>query len=302
VYNKAVKISVVINTRNESSNIERAIASIKSFADEIIVVDMESSDDTVKKAKKAGAVVFPHKNTQYVEPARNFAIKKATGDWIFILDADEEVQPALVKELKKIAKEGKYHFVRIPRKNIIFGKWMEHARWWPDYNIRFFKKNAVTWDDEIHSIPITVGDGINLEENVSLAIIHHNYQTVEQYLDRLNRYTTVQAAHLIKIKNVTARDFIVRPSSEFLTRYFAGHGYKDGMHGLALSLLQSFSELIVVAKAWQKNDFAETDAPLREVTKALKETQKEINYWSAHAHVEEGGSVVDQVKRKFKLP
>lgn len=302
MYNKAVKISVVINTKNESSNIERAIASIKSFADEIIVVDMESTDDTVKKAKRAGAQVFNHKDTQYVEPARNFAIKKATGDWIFILDADEEAQKELVKKLTEIAEDGKYQFVRIPRKNIIFGKWMQHARWWPDYNIRFFKKNAVTWDDEIHSIPVTIGDGVNIEEKESFAIIHHNYQTIEQYLDRLNRYTTVQAKYLVQTKEVTPRDFIKRPTAEFLTRYFAGEGYKDGVHGLALSLLQSFSELIVVAKAWQAAGFQETKTSAKEITVALKETQKEINYWSAHARIEEGGGVVDQVKRKFKLP
>jgi hypothetical protein len=179
---------------------------------------------------------------------------------------------------------------------------MEHARWWPDYNIRFFKKNAVTWDDEIHSIPVTVGDGINIEEKESVAIIHHNYQTIEQYIDRLNRYTTVQAKYLIQTKSVSAPDFIKRPASEFLTRYFAGHGYKDGMHGLALSLLQSFSELIVVAKAWQSNGFSENKNTLNEVTGVLKETQKEVNYWSAHARISEGGGVVDKVKRKFKLP
>src|SRR3989344_3276878 len=134
------KISVVINTLNEEANLPRALASVKSFANEIVVVDMMSDDKTVEIAKKAGAKVYEFKRVGYVEPARNFAISKAEGDWIFILDADEELTASLSRELSKIAKNGSADYVRVPRKNMIFGKWVEHSRWWPDYNIRFFKK------------------------------------------------------------------------------------------------------------------------------------------------------------------
>ncbi|MEK7188473.1 MAG: glycosyltransferase family 2 protein, partial [Patescibacteria group bacterium] len=148
------KISVVINTLNEAKNLPRAIASIKNFADEIVVVDMRSDDKTVGVAKKLGAKVYLHERTSYVEPARNFAISKVMSQsdsqrsqWVLILDADEEVPDTLAQKLKESMEKNKGDYFRIPRKNIIFGKWMQHSRWWPDFNIRFFKKGFVSWSE-----------------------------------------------------------------------------------------------------------------------------------------------------------
>lgn len=298
----SMSVSVVINTLNEEHNIARAIKSIRDFANEIIVVDMQSSDKTVSIAKKLGAKVYPHRPMNYVEPARNFAIAKAKSEWIFILDADEEAQPELLKELSHISVNGLADFVRIPRKNLIFGKWMKHARWWPDYNIRFFKKDVVTWEDEIHSVPITNGRDYNLSEREEFAIVHHHYETVEQYLDRMNRYTTIQSQELLlQGKKVTVRDFIQRPTGEFLSRFFAGEGYKDGVHGLIVSLLQGVSELSVYAKLWQLQGFREEHPPLREFVEAITSSQKDINYWKAHSLLSEKSTLAGRIKRKFKL-
>ncbi|HTK03368.1 MAG TPA: glycosyltransferase family 2 protein, partial [Alphaproteobacteria bacterium] len=118
------KISVVINTINEEQALPRALASVRNLADEIVVVDMESIDKTVEIAKKLGAKVFTHQKIGYVEPARNFAISNTVGDWILILDADEEVQPNLIKKFKEIVKNPKADYYRVPRKNIIFGRWI----------------------------------------------------------------------------------------------------------------------------------------------------------------------------------
>lgn len=134
------KISVVINTLNEEKNIALAIKSVREFADEVVVVDMHSEDKTCEVAESLGAKVFTFERKSYVEPARNFAISKASGDWVFILDADERATPQLLAKLKKIVKENQYDFVNIPRKNLIFGKWIRHSLWWPDYNIRFLER------------------------------------------------------------------------------------------------------------------------------------------------------------------
>lgn len=297
-----MSISVVINTLNEELNIKCAIQSVTKFADEIIVVDMKSVDQTTSIAKKLGARVFTHEPMHYVEPARNFAISKATGDWIFILDADEEAPVTLLTELRSVVEKNECDFVRIPRKNMIFGKWMKHSRWWPDENIRFFKKGAVVWDDEIHSIPVTNGMGINLESNEKLAITHHHYESVEQYIDRLNRYTTIQARELHKKKTeVSFRHFIQKPVAEFLSRYFAGEGYKDGIHGLALAFLQGTSELVLYAKLWQLNGFTQESPSVKSVIGEITEAQKSINYWKAHVSVQQGGGVQARLKRKFRL-
>lgn len=297
-----MSISVVINTRNEEKNIERAIKSVKAWADEIVVVDMESEDETVKTAKKLGAKVFSHRKMNYVEPARNFALGKATGEWVFILDADEEATKELLTKLTSVIAEGSADFVRIPRKNIIFSKWMKHSRWWPDLNIRFFRKGTVTWEDDIHSIPVTSGNGINLEEKEEFAIVHHNYQSVTQYIDRLNRYSSIQANELKK-KNVkiSYSDFVKRPTAEFLSRFFAGEGYEDGLHGLAVALLQAFSELVVYIKLWELEGFEEKKVSLKELTNDLTLAQKDVNYWKAHALIQKGAGVTQKIKRKFKL-
>lgn len=272
------KITVVINTLNEEINISRATSSVRQFADEIVVCDMFSEDKTVDVAKKLGAKVFTHKKTNYVEPARNFAISKATGDWIFILDADEEISETLAAELKDIVKNDSADYVLIPRKNILFGKWIEHSRWWPDYLVRFFKKDFVTWNNQIHSEPSKKGRELKLTDEEKFAIIHHNYQAIAQYLERLTRYSLVQAESLKETGyNFDWTDLIKKPLSEFLSRYFAGEGYKDGVHGLALCLMQSFSELIVYVRVWEMGGFKDESTPL--VINEIKKATQEINWW-----------------------
>ena len=181
-----MKISVVINTLNEEQNLPRAIKSAKNLAHEIVVVDMHSQDKTPSIARQMGAKVFNHQPTGYVEPARNFAISKASGNWILILDADEELTPTLCRVLKQLVRgepsrdldpPSSLTYIRIPRKNIIFGEWVRHARWWPDYNIRFFKKGCVQWSDEIHLPPQTKGQGWDLPPQEEYALIHHHYQS-----------------------------------------------------------------------------------------------------------------------------
>lgn len=275
------KISVVINTLNEEKNLSRAIASVRKLADEIVVVDMESDDNTIEIAKAAGAKVFTHKRTGYVEPARNYAIDKCDGDWILILDADEEISGKLAAKLADVTKsDAGANYYRLPRKNIVFGKWLEHSRWWPDYNIRFFRKGSVIWDDTIHSIPKASGEGIDLPVSENSAIIHYNYSSVFQYIERLNRYTDIQAESLVKSGyKFNWQDLIRKPVSEFLSRLFDGEGYKDGIHGLALSLLQAFSELCVYLKIWEKEKFYEAELPDEEFEKEVARVEYEIDHW-----------------------
>ncbi len=286
------ELTVVLNTSNVEDVLPRALASVKDLADEIVVVDMKSSDKTVEIAEKVGARVYEFKKVSYVEPARNFAISKASKEWVLVLDPDEEISKSLAKKIKKIIKEDKADYVRIPRKNIVFGKWLQHSRWWPDYNIRLFKKDNVEWDDEIHSVPITQGKGIDLPAKDEFAIIHHNYQTLEQYIERMNRYTSVQADELVAKKHKFLwKDLIKRPLSEFLSRYFAGEGYKDGLHGLALAILQAFSEAMVYLKIWQKEKFLEQATSFDEVASVFGEAESEVNWWITEKYTKEKGAI-----------
>ena len=297
------KISVVINTLNEEENLPRAITSVKGFADEIVVCDMHSDDKTKDIAKRSGAKVFEHERTGYVEPARNYAISKAEGDWILILDADEELPRSLGKILRNLAEKPTADYYRLPRKNIIFDKWIEHTGWWPDYNIRFFKKGNVTWSEIIHSVPITTGKGLDLDAKEENALLHHNYETIEQFIERLNRYTTHQSKSLIKGGyKFQWQDLIIQSFAEFFSRYFENQGYKDGLHGLTLSLLQAVSELVLYLKTWQTGKFLAYDLDVKDVIIQVKQKERELNYWQADTLVKNGAGIVQRVKRKLKLP
>jgi (heptosyl)LPS beta-1,4-glucosyltransferase len=295
------KISVVFNTFNEEKNLSRALASIRQLADEIVVCDMGSSDGTVKVAEEAEAKIFQHKRLLYVEPARNFAISKATNEWVLILDPDEEVSKSLAKKLKQITEQKMADFYRLPRKNIIFGKWIKHCRWWPDYNIRFFKKGHVVWNEIIHSVPMTQGKGMDLPEKEELAIIHHNYDSIEEYLSRMERYAEVQSKILIEHNyKFIWKDLIKHPLEEFLGRYFAGEGYKDGVHGLALSFLQAFSEAVVYLKVWQNEKFMEQAISTGELEKEFNTAIRDLNWWVSEISLKTKGFISSLPTRLFR--
>ena len=276
----AHKISVVINALNEEKNIGRAIKSVK-WADEIIVCDMHSDDQTAKVARDLGAKIILHKREAYVEPARNFATSKATNEWILVLDPDEEVPESLKNRLAEIAASAdKIDYVRIPRKNLIFGHFMKTAMWWPDLNIRFFKKGSVQWGNKIHRPPEASGIGVDLAFDEELAIIHHHYETISQFIQRMNRYTDIQAKELADDGySFSWKDLFNKPLNEFLSRFFANKGYLDGLHGLSLSLLQAFSFLIVYLKSWELSKFKEQEINLSEVKKEAQISGKAIKYW-----------------------
>lgn len=295
-------IAVVINTFNEENVIKRAITSVK-WADEIIICDMHSSDKTVEIAKRLGAKVFYHSFENYVEPARNFAISKASGKWILVLDPDEEIALELKDKLLQISKNlEQIDYIRIPRKNLIFGKWMQASMWWPDYNIRFFKKDKVTWSDRIHRPPSVLGQGLDLPEEEKWAIIHHHYNSISQYLERMIRYTKIQAEELEKDGyKFEWNDLIKKPLGEFLGRFFANKGYQDGVHGLALSLLQAFSNLVVYLRLWEIDGFQSKEITLEGLSTLSKQAGKDINYWFKYCNLSKNPfkRFVQKVSGKF---
>ena len=152
--------------------------------------------------------------------------------------------------------------------------------WWPDFNIRFFKKGTVTWSDKIHIKPSIKGELINLPEEEGFALIHYHYQSITQYIQRLDRYTTIQAKGLLdEGYKFIWKDLMIKPFNEFLGRYFANSGYKDGLHGLVLALLQAFSFLVMYLKVWEEGSFNEQDISLTDVKKITKESSSDLKYW-----------------------
>jgi (heptosyl)LPS beta-1,4-glucosyltransferase len=300
------KISAVINVVEEETKLlPRALSSLKDFADDIVIVDMTSGKEVAQIAKKAGVRVVKHEFINYVEPVRNFGISKASGDWILVMDPDEELPKTLASELKKNMESPRADFFRLPRKNIVFGKWLKYSRWWPDYNIRFFKKGFVSWNEIIHGVPITQGLGVDLPDKEEFALIHYHYDTVEQFLERMNRYTDVQSKLIVKGNyKFIWKDLIRKPFGEFLSRYFAGEGYKDGLHGLTLALLQAFSELVLYLKVWQSEKFLEQGITVSEIDEEFTKSIKETRWWLVDALIkskDELSALPLKLYRKFFL-
>jgi (heptosyl)LPS beta-1,4-glucosyltransferase len=301
---KMAKLSVVINVVDwEVSFLPNVIKSVKDISDEIVLIDMTSTSEVEKIAEEFKAKVEKHEYVEYVEPVRNFGISKASGEWVLILDPDEELPSELREKIGDILvnSESKDYY-RISRKNVIFGKWIKHARWWPDYNIRLFRKGTVTWNEVIHSVPMTTGEGADLDAKESLAIHHNHYSSIEQYVERLNRYTT-QHAKLLSDSGYkfSWKDILSKPTDEFLSRYFFAKGFTDGVHGLALSLLQAFSELIKYLKVWQLEKFEEKSIPVESVIEELKVSQKNVAYWEADTLLSRGGGLLERIKRKLRI-
>lgn len=276
-------ITIIINTLNSAQTIELALKSVRSLGP-IVVVDMHSDDATVEIASKYTDQIFQHDRTGYVEPARNFAIEKAQTEWVLLLDSDEEITPETVQKLNElVATSPSFTHVFFPRKNIIFGQWMQHTGWWPDVKMRFFKKGTVSWKNEIHSEPICTGTALNLPLEEQFAIIHHHYTSVSEWITRMDRYSTVQANELIQNNyQFDWRDCIRKPLSEFITRFFVWEGWKDGINGLTLSLMQALSWVIVYMKVKEIQKNQTTQEPqefLKEVGEELENAETEFGFY-----------------------
>lgn len=281
-------LSVVITAWNEEKNLPRVVGSVKKLADEIVVVvDKASTDKTEAVAKQLGCKVFLHPHSGIVEPMRNFSISKAKGEWVLLLDADEEVSPGLAEHISQLVSKHEVDFVRIPRQNIIFGKHITSSHWWPDYVYRLFKKGYLSWPETIHSVPVTRGTGFDIPATPDTSLIHHHYETVSEYIDRLNRYTTHQLKTLQSAKRQFAwTDLISSPAQEFMRQYFSRRGYKDGIHGLALAFLQAFSEVVLYLKLWQESGFKQSAVSLTELGQSVGSQSRHWKWWYYQARID----------------
>ena len=236
----------------DRSKLNNCLKSIVDFADEIIVLDLGSTDDAEKVCQQFGAKVIRHKFVPFVELVRNYVISKTSGDWILILDPDEQLNDGLKNKLREIVKEDKYDVVNIPRKNIFFGKWISHTNWWPDRHIRFFKKGKINWSNQIHVYPKVSGEILNLEAKQELAIIHYGYQSIAQFIERQNRYSGIEAKNLYQTGlRFSWRQILWKPTREFLVRFIRHAGFLDGFVGFTLTYLMMIYQLKVMIKLWE---------------------------------------------------
>ena len=242
------KVLVVIVTYNEENNVKTCLESVK-WADEIVVVDMYSTDKTVEIAKSYKCKIFMHKKLDYADPARQFAIEHTSNNWILSIDADEVITKRLEIEIKKIVTENKYDAVNIPMINYFHSYKVKAAGWGPlqDKHIRLFKKECVYFTDEIHNFfHLTKTTKLLQINDSNCSFLHFPYSSLEKYIDKLNNYTKIEAENIFN--ELKPKYSKYKPLKEFLKRFFLQKGYEDGFMGLKMSLIAGLYYFIINIK------------------------------------------------------
>jgi glycosyltransferase involved in cell wall biosynthesis len=278
-----VTLSVVIITYNEEANIARTLESVKPLVSdgkgEIIIVDSGSTDRTAEIAEAYGAKVFVEEWKGYAAQ-KNSALDKVKGDWILSLDADEELEPELVAELLRskesdttpsewcltmagtgIDESDRARLQKpsskqpsgfcIPRKNFFLGKWIKHGGFWPDPKLRLFRKGAGIFESRLvhEDAKLVAGTAGNLKH----ALLHHSYPTLADYLDHMNRYSSLGAEMAVATghRGFSVINIVIRPLATFVYNYFFRLGFLDGREGLLLHLYHAVYVSWKYAKAWE---------------------------------------------------
>ena len=249
-----MKLSIAILTHNEAANIARTLESV-AWADELVVVDSGSTDETLEIARRYSARI-------YVEPWKgyggqmNSAIDKCTSEWVFSLDADEVFTPELSWEIRSLLAEGpKYRAYMVPRLNLIFGRWMRHGGLYPDYKLRLFQQGTARLpeDTEPHTTPKWDGPTGSLQCD----LLHYQYPTIAGYIEHMDRYSTA-SVRLVLRKGKTGRllpgflfGVVLNPAATFFYNYFCRLGFLDGREGLLFHLYHSGYVSWKYSKAWE---------------------------------------------------
>jgi glycosyltransferase involved in cell wall biosynthesis len=234
-------LSAVIITRNAARQLESCLQSV-AFADEILVVDSGSTDDTVKRAQEQGARVV-HQDWLGYGPQKRFATNAAAHRWVLSLDADERVTDELRDAIRRELQAPRYAAYRMARCNRFMGRWLRHGEGYPDWSVRLFNREQANWsEDAIHEKVVTAGPVGRLTGD----LLHESEQGIAEYLAKQNRYTTLQAEHLYaRGKRAGLGKLLFSPLLRFIKFYVVRRGFLDGVPGLvhiASGCFNSFSK------------------------------------------------------------
>lgn len=246
-------LSVALITLNEAANLPRTLASVQ-WAQEIVVVDSGSTDSTLEIARNAGARVFSEPWKGFAAQ-KNSAIDRTTGDLVLSLDADEEVSPALAREIQTLlAGEPAFAAWRIPRLNHFLGSPLRHGGYWPDPKLRLFRRGAARFlSRPVHETMQADGPAGQLKGH----LIHHCYPTLADYTEHMNRYSTIAAEALVaqgragRSRAWLCWNAFLNPAATFLYNYVFRLGFLDGRAGLLQHLNHSVYIHWKYTKAWR---------------------------------------------------
>lgn len=248
-------VTAVLTTLNEERNILRCLESVR-WADEIVVVDSFSRDRTVELARRYTERVYQH---EYPGSSRQVerGIQYATSDWVFVIDADEEVSAELAAEIQGILRGSgpgdgdQIVGYDVPRRVSAFGKWIVGGGWFPDYQFRFYRKDSYrAHHEEVHGGFSPAG-----KKGLLKGYLHHyTYETIHEYVAKINDYTSLHVSNKLK-QNSDVRapwyKLMFSPVTHFFQMFVMRKGYRDGFHGFVLALLDGMYSLLLYSKIWE---------------------------------------------------
>ena len=240
-----VPVTVVIAAHDEADEIEACVRSV-SWAAEVIVVENDSTDDTIARARAAGAEVFSHP-FQTIGAQRNAAIARARYPWILVLDADERGTSALGAEVARSIQQDWADAYRVPRRNWFMGREIRHSGWDRDRPVRLFRSTLRYDSRPVHEHVLTNSEPAMLEES----LLHNPYANLAEYFEKLGRYSRDWAEqNHAKGRRVNALTLVTRPPARFLSTLFWRGGWRDGAHGVVISILAAVSVAAKYAHLW----------------------------------------------------
>ena len=244
-----IPLSVVIITKNEERNMHDCLKSVVDWADEIVVVDDESTDKTVAIAEQYGAKIY-HRKMDNEGIHRNWAYAQAKNEWVLSLDADEMVSPQLRDELTAVLPSTKFHAFDMPLRNYIGKYWVKHSGWYPAGKLRLFMKSRFKYEEVgVHPRVFLQGDTGHLTKD----IIHKGYPDFDHFLASLNRQTTLEAEKWIETgRKMTLGVAVWRAVDRFFRSFIGKKGYKDWFVGFMIAFFAMLYQVMSYAKYYER--------------------------------------------------
>lgn len=241
-------MSAVLIVKNEQEKIQACLESIKGIGEIIIVVDEESSDETEEMSRKYTDIVVRNKWEGY-SAQKNFANSLATKDWILSIDADERVSLQLRTELEMVLQknDGSINGYLIPHLDFMFGAWIHHGGWTPQYHLRLFHRKQTQWSGKVHESLVVEGEIAKLKS----PLLHFSHDNMDKFLSKLNHYTSLEGQRCEAFGWLQLSKMIFFPPIEFVYRYFYKLGFLDGMRGFVLAVNMCFYRFSALAKGWE---------------------------------------------------
>ena len=245
------RVSAIVNTLNEEHRLRECLESLR-WADEIVLVDMHSEDQTREVAESFGCRVLLHERLEHVEPARQFSVDAAEHDWVLVVDPDERVSSGLADWIRSQSDSSEVNGFRIPRRNHYGTRWMKCCGWFPDAQLRLYNRQYASYSDRMHRGLTIEGKVETLPAHGEAYLNHMCFDSLEDRFGSINRYSSIVATDLgLSGRRVGAMELIGRTFFTFARAYFLQQGWRAGGVGAILALERSVDTYFKYAKVWE---------------------------------------------------